>query len=130
MPKGSSVNSHDFETGAGEFITSRMSILFTVLLHRIFVPSSRNTLADILLGKASPLKRPPRRSVSASPTKGKAHTPNDAAQDLVLTARHASSRKSSPLKQTRKALTSKADDAKVKTPGMYPSSPMLTIFSH
>ncbi|CAA7262083.1 unnamed protein product [Cyclocybe aegerita] len=33
----------------------------------IFVPSSRSKLADILLGKASPLKKP-RRSVSASPT--------------------------------------------------------------
>lgn len=38
--------------------------------NRIFVPSSRNTLADILLGKASPLKKS-RRSVSASPTKGR-----------------------------------------------------------
>ncbi|KAF9054185.1 hypothetical protein BJ165DRAFT_690772 [Panaeolus papilionaceus] len=34
----------------------------------IFVPSSRNTLADILLGKASPLKKR-QRSVSASPTR-------------------------------------------------------------
>ena len=34
---------------------------------RIFVPSNRNILADILLGKASPLKKP-RRSVSASPS--------------------------------------------------------------
>ncbi len=39
-----------------------------VYMCRIFVPSSRNTLADILLGKAPPLIRPrPRRSVSASP---------------------------------------------------------------
>ncbi|KAF8966902.1 hypothetical protein BDZ97DRAFT_586758 [Flammula alnicola] len=36
----------------------------------IFVPTNRNTLADILLGKASPLKKP-RRSVSASPLHGK-----------------------------------------------------------
>ncbi|KIM41729.1 hypothetical protein M413DRAFT_444974 [Hebeloma cylindrosporum] len=34
----------------------------------IFVPSNRNLLADILLGKASPLKKP-RRSVSASPSR-------------------------------------------------------------
>ncbi|PPQ70632.1 hypothetical protein CVT26_010060, partial [Gymnopilus dilepis] len=70
----------------------------------IFVPSSRSTLADILLGKAPPLKKAPRRSASASPTKRKGHAPNGDTPDLVLTARHAvSSRRSSPRKQERRS---------------------------
>ncbi|KAF8901067.1 hypothetical protein CPB84DRAFT_1847040 [Gymnopilus junonius] len=75
----------------------------------IFVPTSRSTLADILLGKAPPLKKPARRSISASPTKRKAHASHGPAQDLVLTARHAISRKSSPRKQKRKSSAEKVD---------------------
>ncbi len=50
---------------------------YTKTFFRIFVPSSRNRLADILLGKASPVKKLSRRSTSASPSKGrgKAITP-------------------------------------------------------
>ncbi|KDR78397.1 hypothetical protein GALMADRAFT_245561 [Galerina marginata CBS 339.88] len=82
----------------------------------IFVPSSRNTLADILLGKALPLKRPHRsRSVSASPTKGRGHTGNSTAQDLNVTALHAASRRS-PRKHGRpSALSVDVEDGGANT---------------
>ena len=38
------------------------------MFHRIFVPTNRSTLLDILLGKTSSLKKP-RRSASASPSR-------------------------------------------------------------
>ncbi|PPQ90276.1 hypothetical protein CVT25_013101 [Psilocybe cyanescens] len=71
----------------------------------IFVPSSRNILANILLGKASPLKKPQRRSVSASPScniRRKSNAEKGAPQDLALLSLNASSRKS-PVKPRKSA---------------------------
>ncbi|KAF9553861.1 hypothetical protein CPC08DRAFT_214765 [Agrocybe pediades] len=66
----------------------------------IFVPSSRNTLADILLGKAPPIKKI-RRSVSASPLKRKS-LGNGAPEPENLTDIPISSKKT-PAKQSRKS---------------------------
>ena len=70
MHRGFSASNRAFATEAGKFYPRIQDCLMQFNFIRIFVPSSRNTLADILLGKASPLKKS-RRSISASPTKGR-----------------------------------------------------------
>ena len=75
MRRDYSGSSRGFEIEGGESLRlDRNFILKKILKHvffRIFVPSSRNKLADILLGKASPVKKLNRRSTSASPSKGR-----------------------------------------------------------
>lgn len=65
--------------------------------NRIFVPTNRNTLLDILLGKAEPLKKP-RRSASVSPSRAneeKSSTANEASKPAL---------RRSPRKQSQKTL--------------------------
>ena len=73
MRRDYSGSSRGFEIEGGESL--RLDRNFKkdtkTCIFRIFVPSSRNKLADILLGKASPVKKLNRRSTSASPSKGR-----------------------------------------------------------
>ena len=78
------------------------------LLHRIFVPTNRSTLLDILLGKASPLKKP-RRSASASPSRAKS-TDNEVSTKPAL--------RRSPRKQSQKTIDVVAEEQPLALTGI------------